>query len=239
MVAGTLGGHAALGAPLVDSQQAKAAREQLVDRIAMGTRVRDRRVLEALRAVPRHLFVAASLEEAYQDRPLPIPFGQKISQPTVVGMMTQALELSAEHHVLEIGTGSGYQAAILSPLCRRIYTIERHRPLLDEAKQRFKKLNLHNVVPRHGDGFAGWPEQAPFDRIVLSCAVPEVPKTLIDQLKVGGMLIAPIGSVPNSDTLRGLESISQQLTKMIRTQTGVTEEVLIPVVFVPMLSGLP
>ena len=141
--------------------------------------------------------------------------------------------------VLEIGTGSGYQAAILSPLCRRVYTIERIARCSTRRKARFKALKLHNVVARHGDGFAGWPEQAPFDRIMLSCAVPEVPQILIEQLKVGGVLIAPIGSVPNSDSFGALESISQQLTKMIRTETGVTEEVLIPVVFVPMLSGLP
>jgi len=202
--------------------------------------ITDNRVLGAMERTPRELFVDAPfVENAYRNTALPIACGQTISQPYIVAYITQHLEVDETMRVLEIGTGSGYQAAILSPLCRRIYTIERHRPLLDEAKQRFKKLNLHNVVPRHGDGFAGWPEQAPFDRIVLSCAVPEVPKTLIDQLKVGGILIAPIGSVPNSDTLRGLESISQQLTKMIRTQTGVTEEVLIPVVFVPMLSGLP
>jgi len=202
--------------------------------------ITDNRVLGAMERTPRELFVDAPfVENAYRNTALPIACGQTISQPYIVAYITQHLEVDETMRVLEIGTGSGYQAAILSPLCRRIYTIERHRPLLDEAKQRFKKLNLHNVVPRHGDGFAGWPEQAPFDRIVLSCAVPEVPKTLIDQLKVGGMLIAPIGSVPNLDTLRGLESISQQLTKMIRTQTGVTEEVLIPVVFVPMLSGLP
>ena len=202
--------------------------------------ITDNRVLGAMERTPRELFVDAPfVENAYRNTALPIACGQTISQPYIVAYITQHLEVDETMRVLEIGTGSGYQAAILSPLCRRIYTIERHRPLLDEAKQRFKKLNLHNVVPRHGDGFAGWPEQAPFDRIVLSCAVPEVPKTLIDQLKVGGMLIAPIGSVPNLDTLRGLESISQQLTKMIRTQTGVMEEVLIPVVFVPMLSGLP
>ena len=202
--------------------------------------ITDNRVLGAIERTPRELFVDAPfVENAYRNTALPIACGQTISQPYIVAYITQHLDVGENMRVLEIGTGSGYQAAILSPLCRRVYTIERHRPLLDEAKQRFKKLNLHNVVPKHGDGFAGWPEQAPFDRIVLSCAVPEVPQILIDQLKVGGVLIAPIGSVPNSDSFRPSESISQQLTKMIRTQTGVTEEVLIPVVFVPMLSGLP
>jgi protein-L-isoaspartate(D-aspartate) O-methyltransferase len=141
--------------------------------------------------------------------------------------------------VLEIGTGSGYQAAVLGSLCRRVYSIERHRPLLEKARERFAALKLENVVTKHGDGFAGWPEQAPFDRILLSCAVQQVPQALVDQLKLGGILIAPVGTVPKSDGLGILESISQRLTKMIRNETGVTEEVLIPVVFVPMVSGLP
>jgi protein-L-isoaspartate(D-aspartate) O-methyltransferase len=202
--------------------------------------ITDERVLGAIGRTPRELFVDAPfLDSAYHNTALPIACGQTISQPYVVAYITQHLDVDETMRVLEIGTGSGYQAAILSPLCRRVYTLERHRPLLDQAKVRFKELNLHNVVPKHGDGFAGWPEQAPFDRIVLSCAVQEVPRSLVDQLKVGGVLIAPIGSVPNSDSFGGLESISQQLTKIIRTQTGVTEEVLLPVVFVPMLSGLP
>lgn len=202
--------------------------------------ISDDRVLGAIERTPRDLFVDAPFaDNAYNNTALPIACGQTISQPYIVAYITQHLEVRQNMRVLEIGTGSGYQAAILSPLCWRVYTIERHRPLLDQAKQRFNQLSLHNVVPRHGDGFGGWPEQAPFDRIVLSCAVPEVPKTLIDQLKVGGVLIAPIGSVPKSDGFAPTESISQQLTKMIRTETGVKEEVLIPVVFVPMLSGLP
>lgn len=202
--------------------------------------ITDERVLGAIGRTPRELFVDAPfLDSAYHNTALPIACGQTISQPYVVAYITQHLDVDETMRVLEIGTGSGYQAAILSPLCRRVYTLERHRPLLDQAKVRFKELNLHNVVPKHGDGFAGWPEQAPFDRIVLSCAVQEVPRSLVDQLKVGGVLIAPIGSVPNSDSFGDLESISQQLTKIIRTQTGVTEEVLLPVVFVPMLSGLP
>ena len=202
--------------------------------------ISEERVLGAIEHTPRDLFVDVPfVDDAYNNTALPIACGQTISQPYIVAYITQHLEVRQNMRVLEIGTGSGYQAAVLSPLCRRVYTIERHRQLLDQAKQRFNQLSLHNVVPRHGDGFAGWPEQAPFDRIVLSCAVPEVPKTLVDQLKVGGVLIAPIGSVPKSDAFAPTESISQQLTKMIRTETGVKEEVLIPVVFVPMLSGLP
>jgi protein-L-isoaspartate(D-aspartate) O-methyltransferase len=197
-------------------------------------------VLRAIADTPRELFVDEPfLASAYNNSALPIACGQTISQPFVVAYMSEHLDLGENMRVLEIGTGSGYQAAILSPLCRRVYTIERHRPLLEQAKDRFRTLKLENVVTRHGDGFAGWPEQAPFDRMILSCAVQQVPQSLLDQLKPGGILIAPVGNVPKSDGLEALESFSQQLTKIIRTDAGVRQEVLIPVVFVPMLSGLP
>ena len=200
----------------------------------------DERVLAAIERTPRELFVEKPfIDSAYHNSALPIACGQTISQPYVVAYMTEHLELDDKMRVLEIGTGSGYQAAILSPLCRRVYSIERHRPLLEKAKARFGELKLENVVARHGDGFAGWAEQAPFDRILLSCAVQKVPQVLVEQLKIGGVLIAPVDSVPNSDEFGALESISQRLVKMIRTETGVTEQFLIPVVFVPMLSGLP
>jgi len=139
---------------------------------------------------------------------------------------------------LEIGTGSGYQAAVLSPLCRRVYTVERHKPLLKQAEQRFQQLGLHNITTKHGDGYKGWPQQAPFDRILLAAAPPSIPPTLIEQLKPNGVLIAPVGTISEANG-DAAESFSQRLTKMIRTETGVTEEVLIPVLFVPMLSGLP
>jgi len=202
--------------------------------------VKDERVLAAIANTPREMFVDAPFaDSAYHNSALPIACGQTISQPFVVAYMTEHLEVGENMRVLEIGTGSGYQAAVLSPLCRRVYTIERHRPLLDHARERFTQLKLENVVTKHGDGFAGWPEQAPFDRILLSCAVQQVPQVLVDQLKLGGILIAPVGTVPKSDGFGILESISQRLTKMIRNETGVTEEVLIPVVFVPMVSGIP
>ena len=202
--------------------------------------VRDERVLAAIANTPREMFVDAPFaDSAYHNSALPIACGQTISQPFVVAYMTEHLEVGENMRVLEIGTGSGYQAAVLSPLCRRVYTIERHRPLLDKARERFTQLKLENVVTKHGDGFAGWLEQAPFDRILLSCAVQQVPQALVDQLKLGGILIAPVGTVPKSDGFGILESISQRLTKMIRNETGVTEEVLIPVVFVPMVAGLP
>ena len=205
-----------------------------------GQGIDDRRVLEAVEKTPRENFVEAPfVNHAYDNSALPIACGQTISQPYVVAYMTQHLDVQPQHRVLEIGTGSGYQAAILSPLCRRVYTVERHRPLLDQARARFAALGLHNVVSKLGDGFLGWPEQAPFDRIILSCAVPQIPPILTQQLKSGGALIAPVGTVPKSDGMAPMESFSQRLTKMIRTETGVTEEVLIPVLFVPMLSGLP
>ena len=205
-----------------------------------GQGITDNRVLGAVERMPRELFVEQPFESAaYVNMALPIACGQTISQPFVVAYITQHLDLNENMRVREIGTGSGYQAAILSLLCRRVYTIERHRPLLVQARARCKALKLENVVAKHGDGFAGWPEQAPFDRIVLSCSVPQVPSILIEQLKLGGLLIAPVGKAPGTDAFKSTESFSQQLTKMIRTQTGVTEEILIPVVFVPMVSGLP
>ncbi|MBS0472797.1 MAG: protein-L-isoaspartate(D-aspartate) O-methyltransferase [Proteobacteria bacterium] len=200
----------------------------------------DPRVLDAVERTPRAAFVDEPLAHAaFDNTALPIACGQTISQPFVVAYMTQRLGVQPTHRVLEIGCGSGYQAAVLSPLCRRVYTVERHKPLLKQAEARFKALGLHNVTTKHGDGFKGWPEQAPFDRIILSCAVAKVPESLIEQLKPGGILIAPVGTVPNSDVSARAESFSQQLTKIIRTETGVKEEVLIPVLFVPMLSGLP
>src|ERR1700677_1530136 len=156
-----------------------------------GQGICDARVLEAIETTPRELFVDKPIEaSAYENTALPIACGQTISQPFVVAAISEALEETSKHSALEIGTGPGYQAAVLARLAGWVYTVERHRPLLDGAKARFSKLKLHNVVVRHGDGLKGWPEQAPFDRIVLSAAVESVPQTLIDQLKPGGILIA-------------------------------------------------
>jgi protein-L-isoaspartate(D-aspartate) O-methyltransferase len=197
--------------------------------------IRDVRVLAAIEKTPRELFVDEPLAHAaYDNTALPIACGQTISQPYVVAYMTEQLEVGPNMRVLEIGTGSGYQAAVLAPLCRRVYTVERHKPLLKLAEGRFKQLKLENVVTRYGDGFEGWPLQAPFDRILLACAVEEVPATLIEQLKPGGILIAPVGQRENNSK----ESFSQLLTKMIRTETGIERQSLLPVVFVPMISGV-
>ncbi len=219
---------------MVAEAQAKDARAAALVTALRGQGISDLRVLDAIAKTPREAFVEEPfLPSAYENSALPIACGQTISQPYIVAYMTEALEVGPRMRVLEIGTGSGYQAAVLSPLCRRVYTIERHRPLLDVARARFEKLGLHNVVSRHGDGLKGWPEQAPFDRILLAAAVEELPPALIEQLAPGGILIAPV-----VETGRG-ESIYQHLTKIIRGENGVTQQSLIPVMFVPMVAGLP
>jgi len=205
-----------------------------------GQGIHDQRVLSVVERTPREIFVEEPFaHQAWDNSALPIACGQTISQPFVVAYITQELKLEPNMRVLELGTGSGYQAAVLAPLCRRVYTIERHRPLLKQAEARFRQLKLDNVVTKHGDGLTGWPEQAPFDRIVLSAAVAEVPLILIEQLKPGGALIAPVGTVPKSNGFGLPESFSQRLTRIIRTEAGVEQEVLLPVVFVPMVSGVP
>lgn len=194
----------------------------------------DKAVLGAMEKIPRDVFVDEPFQYgAYEDTALPIACGQTISQPYIVAYMTVALEVGPRMRVLEIGTGSGYQAAVLSPLCAWVYTVERHRPLLDQARKRFQQLKLHNVVSEHGDGNKGWAEQAPFDRIIVTAAVQELPELLIEQLKPGGILIAPIAKTGTA------ESNYQHLTKIIRVDGGVTEQELIPAVFVPLVPGMP
>ena len=201
--------------------------------------IHDERVLAAMETLPREIFVDAPLAyAAYDNSALPIACGQTISQPYVVAYMTEALEVGSSARVLEIGTGSGYQAAALGLLWRRVYTIERHKPLLDEAERRFRVLKLENVVTRLGDGYRGWPEQAPFDRILITAAVSAVPTELTKQLAPGGILVAPVGPVATAGGFNR-ESICQLLTKIIRSETGIREEKLIPVVFVPLIAGVP
>lgn len=207
--------------------------------------IEDRAIIEAMEKVPRDMFVEAPFAvDAYADMALPIACGQTISQPYLVAYMTMALALAPRMRVLEIGTGSGYHAAVLAGLTGWVYTVERHRPLLTTARQRFAALKLHNVVSRHGDGTKGWPEQAPFDRILLTAAVPEIPPALIDQLKPGGILIAPIDRSQPAWTdplgcMAPRERVYQYLTKIIRGDAGLTEQALIPAVFVPLVAGLP
>lgn len=191
--------------------------------------VTDHRVLSAMERVPRDYFVDAGwAEEAYTDKALPIACGQTISQPMIVALMTQALEVGERHKVLEIGTGSGYQAAVLARLARRVYSIERHRDLHLEAERRFRELSLYNVVTRLGDGWKGWPEQGPFDRIMVTAAAPEIPALLLDQLAFGGVMVLPLGG----------EYETQNVIRIHKTEAGITEETLFPVRFVPMLPGV-
>lgn len=192
--------------------------------------VTDTRVLSAIERTPREAFCPPQfLDRAYEDTALPIAHGQTLSAPTVVGLMTQAIEVGARHKVLEVGTGSGYQASVLSHLCRRLYTIERHKPLLADAEARFRELRINNIVSLHGDGWAGWPAQAPFDRIIVTAAPDEVPAALVEQLAVGGLLVLPVGR----------EKREQRLLRLRKTADGVESEELAAVRFVPMVSGLP
>ncbi len=196
-----------------DSAQSEAlqARRQVMVVAQLRERgIRDPRVLEAMERVPRHEFVPQDhVADAYGDFPLPIGEGQTISQPYIVAAMLEALALRAEDAVLEIGTGSGYQAAILCELCRNVYSMERHASLSDRAEKTLKRLGYDNFELRTGDGGLGWPEAAPFDAIVVSAAVPRVPVTLFEQLREGGRLILPVGS-----------QISQEL-QLVGKQSGV------------------
>lgn len=192
--------------------------------------VTDTRVLSAIERTPREAFCLPQfLDRAYEDTALPIAHDQTLSQPTVVGLMTQALDLQPRHKVLEVGTGSGYQASILALLCRRVYTIERHRPLLADAEARFKELRLNNIVTRHGDGWAGWPEQAPFERIIVTAAPAEIPAALVEQLAEGGIMVLPVGR----------EKRSQALLRVRKTATGIETDEIAPVRFVPLVAGMP
>ena len=190
--------------------------------------IRDNNVLRAIERVPRELFVdPAFADHAYQDIALPIDCGQTISQPYVVAFMTEKLELDERHKVLEIGTGSGYQAAVLSHLCRRVYTVERWRELQKAAERRFATLGITNVTTIIGDGWLGWPPQAPFDRIIVTAAARHAPPALLDQLKLGGRMIIPLGETRDA----------QQLVQIDKTEAGLTETPLLPVRFVPLVHG--
>ncbi len=191
--------------------------------------VTDTRVLNAMEAIDRGLFVRGHFaDRAYEDMPLPIACGQTISQPSVVGLMTQALEVSARDKVLEVGTGSGYQAAILSQLTRRVYTVDRHRRLVREAEAIFTALDLNNITAFAADGSHGLPDQAPFDRIIVTAAAEDPPGPLLAQLRIGGIMVLPVGQ---SDAV-------QSLIKVTRHAQGYEYEELRPVRFVPLIEGL-
>jgi len=192
--------------------------------------VTDPRVLAAMEATPRHHFVDRVFRDrAYEDVPLPIACGQTISQPSVVGVMTQALAPTPRCKVLEVGAGSGYQTAILARLARRVYAIERHKPLAREAARRCAALDLANVSIIAGDGALGWPDQAPFDRIMLTAAAEDPPALLLKQLREGGVMVLPVGQ---SDDV-------QQLLRIVKTPQGLRYDELMPVRFVPLIEGVP
>lgn len=191
--------------------------------------VSDPRVLAAMEAVPRDRFVPAEYrDDAYGDHPLPIGYGQTISQPYIVALMTQLLELKGHEKVLEIGAGSGYQAAILSLLAREVYSVERIPQLAEKARQRLDELGYHNVRIRVGDGYEGWPEHAPYDAIIVTCAAEEVPPPLVEQLADGGRMVIPVG-----------ESGWSQRLMLLRKRGGdVEQREVAGVVFVPLVRGV-
>ena len=211
------------GAAKPETAWAQKRKEMVEDQIrARG--VEDRRVLEAMRKVERHLFVPSHLRNlAYEDYPLPIGEGQTISQPYIVALMTELLALKGTERILEIGTGSGYQAAVLAELVKEVYTIEILEPLARQSERLFREQNYRNIKVKLGDGFLGWPELSPFDGIIVTCAPDKIPPPLLEQLAEGGRLVIPVG------TLR-------QELKLVRKVKGrIQEEDIIPVRFVPML----
>ena len=204
-------------------------RQTMVDRQLVLRGIEDRRVLDAMHNVPRHLFVPEELRRlAYEDHPLPIGLEQTISQPYIVALMTELARVANDHIVLEIGTGSGYQAAVLSVLAKRVYTIEYLAPLGEAARKRLAELGYNNVEVKIGDGYQGWPERQPFDAILVTAASEEVPQALLDQLKPGGRLVIPVGPQAETQMLQLLEKDSKG--KISRRNT-------IPVRFVPLVKG--
>ena len=206
----------------------QGTRDRLVQRLRQHG-IRDERVLRAIATTPRHEFVDEALSSrAYEDTALPIGQSQSISQPYIVARMTEALlSGGAPDKVLEVGTGSGYQAAILAQLVPKVFTVERIDELLKLARRRFHRLRLNNIYTRHADGHLGWPSQAPFDGIIVTAAAAEMPPALLDQLKVGAALVIPVE-----------RNGFQQLMSIRRTEDGYDEENLGGVIFVPMLGGL-
>ena len=185
------------------SKKYNRKREEMVRSQIEARGIRDPRVLSAFRAVPRHLFVSEALrEQAYGDYPLPIGEQQTISQPYIVAEMTQALELVRDDRVLEIGTGSGYQAAILAQIVYRVYTVERKRALYMQTRNLFDKLNYYNIVTKYADGTKGWQEESPFDAIVVTAGAPELPEVLITQLAEGGRMVVPVGNQHTQELIK-------------------------------------
>ncbi len=201
-------------------------RERMVEEQIIARGVSDSLVIDAMLTVKRHLFVPKLLSStAYEDHPLPIGSGQTISQPYIVALMTELLEVKKTHRVLEVGTGSGYQAAILSLLADSVFSIEIIPELAASAKDRLEHLGYKNVVVKAGDGYKGWKEHAPFEGIVVTCAPKEVPPLLLEQLAIGGRMVIPVGSY------------FQELLLITKDSTGTSEKSIVPVRFVPMIKG--
>ena len=201
-------------------------RQRIVEEQIVARRISDSSVIDAMLTVKRHLFVPEKLKElSYNDHPLPIGYGQTISQPFIVAIMTELLEVKKTHRVLEVGTGSGYQAAILSLLADSVFTIEIIPELANSAKEKLELLGYKNVVVKAGDGYKGWKEHAPFDGIIVTCAPKEIPPLLLEQLTVGGRMVIPVGSY------------YQELLLITKDSLGISEKSIIPVRFVPMIKG--
>lgn len=219
----------ACGQRLPDEGRWREARERLVDRQLAPLGIRDSATLAAMRSVPRHEFVPAEQRaNSYQDIPLPIGQGQTISQPAVVALMTELIEPQPGKRVLEVGTGSGYQAAVLAAAGCRVWTVEIFKVLADSARSRLRRLGYHEVSVRHGDGYAGWPEQAPFEAIMVTAAADSIPPALLDQLAPGGRLVMPVGP----------QFAEQALVVVDKDAQGrLTSRQVLPVRFVPLLRG--
>ena len=204
-------------------------RAQLILELRRGGSI-DKNIMDAMESVPREMFVPQAIrDKAYENIALPIGHHQTISQPQTVGLMTQALDVGDRMKVLEIGTGSGYQSAILAPLCRRLYTIERFKELLQGAEERFAQLRLTNITTRCGDGSLGWSEQAPFERIIVTAAALDIPPLLVEQLSIGGIMVVPVND--------GHHENDQRLLRVVRNEDGIETEELGVTRFVPLVEG--
>ncbi len=191
--------------------------------------IHNENLLDLISDIPREEFIPQALRsQAYENAALPINSGQTISQPYIVAYMTEALDVKSKHKVLEVGTGSGYQSVVLAKLCRRLFTIERHLPLLNSASEIFKKLNIFNITTLFGNGMKGWVEQAPFDRIMVTAASEAIPEKLLEQLKDGGLMVIPIGE----------QGKTQHIIRITRQGDNYKHEDLLPVKFVPLLPGI-
>lgn len=230
---GWLGCNSNSGAPhskeAMEEKFAVERKKMLEEQLASWSRgIKNKRVLEAMEKVPRHKFVPDDvINQSYEDSPLPIGYGQTISQPYIVAFMTEKLDPQPEHRVLEIGTGSGYQAAVLSLLVKEVYSIEIIEPLAKKAEETCKMLGYTNVFIKAGDGYKGWPEKAPFDSIIVTCAPERIPEPLIEQLKDGGKMIIPVGPIWD-----------QSLYLLIKSGNEIKKHSVLPVRFVPMTGEI-